>query len=106
MDAISTNQLLTQLREMAQQAGAAGDLTKAPQSGGEFALLLKQSIKQVNERQKTAAKLAERFEMEDPSVDLSQVMVEKQKASIAFEALIQVRKNLLTAYKDIMNMPM
>lgn len=109
MDAINTNQLLTQLREMASQAGLSankpGESANAAQ-GGEFGNLLKQSIREVNERQKVAAKLAQRFEMEDPNVDLAQVMVEKQKASIAFEALVQVRKNLIKAYHDIMSMPL
>jgi flagellar hook-basal body complex protein FliE len=29
----------------------------------------------------------------------------KQKASIGFEATLQVRNKLLSAYQDIMNMP-
>ncbi len=108
MDAINTSELLAQLKALANQArmpempGAATGTEK----GGEFGLLLKQSIREVNERQKAAARLAERFELEDPDVDLAQVMVEKQKASIAFEALVQVRKNLLKAYHDIMSMPL
>jgi len=106
MDAINTNQLLTQLREIANQAGMPTSPSEATAKGGEFGTLLKQSIKEVNDRQKIAAKLAERFELEDPDVDLAQVMVEKQKASIAFEALVQVRKNLLKAYNDIMSMPL
>ena len=32
-------------------------------------------------------------------------MLQRQKASIGFEATLQVRNRLLTAYKDIMNMP-
>ncbi len=106
MDAINTNQLLTQLREIAKQAGMPTTASDASVKGGEFGALLKQSLKDVNERQKVAAKLAKRFELEDPNVDLAQVMVEKQKASIAFEALVQVRKNLLKAYNDIMSMPL
>ncbi len=106
MDAIDTNQLLTQLREMASKAGIANDTATPTNGSGEFGMLLKQSIREVNERQKVAAKLAERFELEDPDVDLAQVMVEKQKATIAFEALVQVRKNLLKAYHDIMSMPL
>ena len=106
MDAIDTNQLLTQLREMANKAGIATHTTTPTNGNGEFGMLLKQSIREVNERQKVAAKLAERFELEDPDVDLAQVMVEKQKATIAFEALVQVRKNLLKAYHDIMSMPL
>lgn len=106
MDAINTNQLLAQLREIASQAGMPTTASETTAKGGEFGTLLKQSIKEVNDRQKIAAKLAERFELEDPDVDLAQVMVEKQKASIAFEALVQVRKNLLKAYNDIMSMPL
>jgi flagellar hook-basal body complex protein FliE len=32
-------------------------------------------------------------------------MLARQQASIGFEATLQVRNRLLTAYKDIMNMP-
>jgi len=105
MDAINTSQILAQLRELANQAKMPA-LPTGNEKGGEFGLLLKQSIREVNERQKAAAKLAKRFELEDPNVDLAQVMVEKQKATIAFEALVQVRKNLLKAYHDIMSMPL
>ncbi|MEQ1687328.1 MAG: flagellar hook-basal body complex protein FliE, partial [Sphingopyxis sp.] len=33
------------------------------------------------------------------------VMLARQQASIAFEATLQVRNKLLSAYGDIMNMP-
>jgi flagellar hook-basal body complex protein FliE len=32
-------------------------------------------------------------------------MLARQKASIAFEATLQARNKLLSAYKDIMSMP-
>ncbi len=37
--------------------------------------------------------------------DLAEVMLARQKASIAFEATLQARNRLLGAYRDIMNMP-
>ena len=37
-------------------------------------------------------------------MNLHEVMLDKQKASIAFEAGVQVRNRLVTAYKEIMNM--
>jgi flagellar hook-basal body complex protein FliE len=40
------------------------------------------------------------------SHDLASVMIARQKASIAFEATLQVRNKLLTAYKDVMSMPL
>ena len=41
----------------------------------------------------------------DPTVDIAQVMVAMQKSSISFQALTEVRNKLLTAYQDVMNMP-
>lgn len=37
--------------------------------------------------------------------DIAGVMLARQKSSIAFEATLQVRNKLLSAYRDIMNMP-
>lgn len=104
MNTISNQELLTQLRTMAQQAGLNAE---SPQSvpKGEFSALLQQSIKNVNKRQQFAGHLAEAFELGDPNVDLSQVMIEGQKARIAFETLSQVRNKLISAYQEIANMP-
>jgi flagellar hook-basal body complex protein FliE len=33
------------------------------------------------------------------------MMLARQKSSLAFQATLQVRNKLLSAYKDIMNMP-
>jgi flagellar hook-basal body complex protein FliE len=49
--------------------------------------------------------LSEAFERGDTSVSLAQVMVAGQKSSLAFQALSQVRNHLLTAYEEVMNMP-
>ncbi|MGL6043408.1 MAG: flagellar hook-basal body complex protein FliE [Sandaracinobacteroides sp.] len=37
--------------------------------------------------------------------DIASVMLSRQKASIAFEATMQTRNRLLSAYRDVMNMP-
>lgn len=70
-----------------------------------FADMMVKAIDTVNESQQTAAGLTKRFEMGDSSVDLAEVMVHGQKARVAFEALSEVRNKLLTAYQDVMNMP-
>ena len=70
-----------------------------------FADMMTKAIDTVNESQMTASSLSKRFEMGDESVDLAQVMVSGQKAKIAFNALTEVRNKLLTAYQDVMNMP-
>jgi flagellar hook-basal body complex protein FliE len=49
--------------------------------------------------------MATRFERGVPGVELSQVMLESQKASVAFRATVEVRNRLVSAYQEIMNMP-
>nr|WP_279287974.1 flagellar hook-basal body complex protein FliE [Vibrio cholerae] len=38
-------------------------------------------------------------------MSLSDVMIARNKSSVAFEATIQVRNKLVEAYKELMNMP-
>ncbi len=72
---------------------------------GSFADLMQQAIDQVNEGQMKAAELGRALERGDPNVDLAQVMIAMQKSSVSFQALTEVRNKLLTAYQDVMNMP-
>lgn len=69
-----------------------------------FADALKSSLDQVNQVQLDASKLGKSFAMGDDSVSLSDVMIAGQKASISFQATVQVRNKLVSAYHDIMNM--
>ena len=70
-----------------------------------FAEMMVKAIDVVNNNQQVAADMQKRFEMGDDSVDLAQVIVNSQKANISFQALTEVRNKLLTAYQDVMNMP-
>jgi flagellar hook-basal body complex protein FliE len=81
-------------------AGAAQSV--APTS---FANVLKQGLDRVNEMQGRATDMATKFERGVPGVELSQVMLESQKASVAFRATVEVRNRLVSAYQEIMNMP-
>ncbi len=106
MSNVDINQLLHQMRQMA----AAADRRDSPvppggESGGPgFGKILEESIQKVNELQQGATDLATAFEKGDPNVDLPQVMVELQKASVSFSAMVEVRNKLLSAYQDVMNM--
>jgi flagellar hook-basal body complex protein FliE len=62
------------------------------------------ALQAVNAQQSKASDLSEAYERGDTN-DIVQVMVERQKASLGFEATMQVRNKLLSAYRDIMNMP-
>lgn len=105
MSNLEISQLLQQMRNMASMAE-----NKAPMETGmdvakpDFAQLLKDSVNQVNETQKSASGLATAFETGDPNVNLSEVMVAIQKANVSFQAMTQVRNHLVSAYKEVMNM--
>jgi flagellar hook-basal body complex protein FliE len=109
MTQVDINQLLAQMRTMAAQAeggaapAGAGEGVEAA-DGADFSSLLRESIDRVNEVQQQAGQLAEAFETGDPSVDVAQVMVALQKASLSFQAMTQVRNKLVSAYQEIMNM--
>lgn len=70
----------------------------------DFSEALKASLNQVNQVQTDAEKLGKNFAMGDDSVSLSDVMIAGQKANISFQATVQVRNKLVSAYHDIMNM--
>lgn len=70
----------------------------------DFAAELKKSLDQVNGIQQKAEELGRRFTLGDDSVNLSDVMIAEQKANITFQATVQTRNKLVSAYHDIMNM--
>jgi flagellar hook-basal body complex protein FliE len=69
-----------------------------------FADALKNTVAEVSQAQISAGEQAKAFQMGDPSVNLSDVMISMQKASIGFQATLQVRNKLVSAYHEIMNM--
>jgi flagellar hook-basal body complex protein FliE len=70
----------------------------------DFQAVLKTSLDQVNQVQLQSQQLAQRFEMGDSTVSLSDAMISLQKSSIALQQTIQVRNKLVSAYQEIMNM--
>lgn len=83
-------------------AAAAGKAQGAEKPG--FADALKASLDQVSATQNKAERLGQRFALGDDSVNLSDVMIATQKANISFQATLQVRNKLVSAYQEIMNM--
>jgi flagellar hook-basal body complex protein FliE len=70
----------------------------------DFSQALKASLDQVNNVQMKADQMGQKFVSGDDSVNLSDVMISLQKANISFQATVQVRNKLVSAYHDIMNM--
>jgi flagellar hook-basal body complex protein FliE len=104
MSDIDINQVLAQMRVMAAAAERRPVSAPQPAEKADFGEILKDSINQVNEAQSQAKDLVKAFEAGDKNVELPEVMVALQKASISFEAMTQVRNKLLSAYQEIMNM--
>ena len=75
--------------------------TKAPSFGD----LMTQAVNKVNEVQKTSSAMADAYERGVAGVDITDVMIASQKASVSFQAMVQVRNKLVEAYRDVMNMP-
>lgn len=98
-------QILEKNQALARGA-AAGPAPAAPAATkpASFADTLEGALKSVNETQDQAAKLSDSYERGE-TVDIAKVMLARQQASVSFEATLQVRNKLLSAYKDIMSMP-
>ena len=123
MDPISMDSLLSKLqaaREAASRLPATGVAGKASAIAGkvsglatggaaaaksvDFASLLAKSVDKVDQAQRTAGAMAEQFQLGAGNVSLEDTMVALQKANISFQAMVQVRNKVVTAYNDIMNM--
>ncbi len=109
------NSVLLQMRAIKQQVQAGSESSMAAPVAGlqpgqaverpGFGELLKNAVDKVNDVQMEAKKLTTAYEKGDPTVDLPEVMISMQKASVSFEALTQVRNRLVRAYEDVMKMP-
>lgn len=108
MNEISTSSLLAQMRTMAAQSSAtlpSADVGQVAPQSSSFSTVLAKSINEVNSVQMHAGEMTKAFESGAAGVDLSDVMVSLQKAEISFKAMTEVRNKLVSAYQEIMNMP-
>lgn len=102
---ITPEALLAQMRALTEQAqGLPASQATQGTSQNEFTDMLKQAVNAVNDQQTQADKLATAFQKGDPNVQMSQVMLSMQKASVSFQAMVEVRNKLVSAYQEIMNM--
>ncbi|NYT86234.1 flagellar hook-basal body complex protein FliE [Pollutimonas harenae] len=98
--------MLAQMRAVAQAASSspgAGHRVE-PDKGG-FAVELARSLERVSTLQNDSAAQARSFQAGVSDVSLNDVMIDMQKANIAFQATVQVRNRLVAAYQEIASMP-
>ena len=91
-------------RGVAQGQGAAGVAQSADTFSSRLSAAVVDSLKEVNSLQETSRVSQEEFQM-GGDIPLTDVVMDMQKASLAFEATLQVRNKVMQAYQDIMNMP-
>ncbi len=105
MSNLQIQQVLAEMRALqARAAGGPAGLASASAQPTDFASLLKDSVERIATMQNHASALADAYETGDKGVDLTQVMLEVQKAGLAFHAMTEVRNKLVDAYTQVMNM--
>lgn len=98
--------MLSQMRAVAQAASSSPAASKSNVvNNGGFAAELARSLDRVSTLQNDSAAQARSFQMGSPDISLNNVMIDMQKASIAFQATVQVRNRLVAAYQEIASMP-
>ena len=106
MSQMEIDSVLAQIRSLSAQTRIGASPASAPGKSGpsEFASLLSKGIDQVNQTDQRAAQMSAAFQRGEPGVELPQVMIEAQKASVSFRALTEVRNRVVSAYQEIRNM--
>ncbi|MEL7198183.1 MAG: flagellar hook-basal body complex protein FliE [Pseudomonadota bacterium] len=89
------------LQDVRAASGVGSKATNMPATG--FADTLKDALQGVSAVQKHSGDMQTKYERGEVT-DIAQVMVARQEAGIAFEATLQVRNKLLSAYQEIMRM--
>lgn len=95
------SEILAKSQSLAPTTGA----TAAPEGkAGGFGPVMTDALNAVNRMQGESNAQSAAWERGETH-DIASVMLSRQKASIAFEATLQARNRLLSAYRDVMNMP-
>lgn len=99
---ISRSQILQQVHAP-QAATASAGAANAQGTAGGFANVLNDALGGVNATQMRAETLSSDYE-QGKTQDVAKVMLARQEAQVGFEATLQVRNKLLSAYQDIMKL--
>ena len=111
MSDMNIQQVLAQMRVMEAQAQSPigpeslsiNEVQGAPKT--DFSEVLANSLNSVNDNLMKSGQMAAEFEKGDSGITMAELMINMEKASVSFQAMTNVRNKLLTAYQEIMNMP-
>lgn len=96
--------LLRDMQGLAQKATGI-DMDGVTVEKTNFQKILGRAINNVESLQQQSETMQTSYELGNQEFSLADVMVATQKANLSFQALSQVRNKLISAYKEIMNMP-
>lgn len=101
---LDRNQALQDLRSATGATEAASpQKVNGPDQVSGFADALGNALKDVSAVQNRSSDIQAAYERGEVT-DIAQVMLARQESGVAFEATLQVRNKLLTAYQEIMRM--
>ncbi|MEP7222279.1 MAG: flagellar hook-basal body complex protein FliE [Novosphingobium sp.] len=103
---LAMRQQIIDRSSLLQQVKTAAPASEVPASSGPadgFTGALKHALDSVNASQQKAETLSDGYERGEVT-DVAKVMLARQEAGVGFEATLQVRNRLLSAYQDIMRM--
>ncbi|QLA68087.1 flagellar hook-basal body complex protein FliE [Enterobacter pasteurii] len=100
------NQIQFQAHEISstQQFDSPGEIQKGDNKL-QFSNILFNSLNEINQSQVQAKTQSEGFISGTSNIGLNDVMVSLQKSSLELNLGVQVRNKLVSAYQDVMNMP-
>ena len=105
--ATSAASIASMLRTLETHSSQARGLSEDSVGGApkaDFGDFIRNAVSQTNSAQVDSQNTTSAFESGE-SVPLTEVVMKMQKASLSFEATLQVRNKVLKAYEDVMNMP-
>lgn len=100
---LGRNSALREVRAASEAGAGVQGFAPLQAPGTGFADTLTNALRQVSAVQARSGDLQVAYERGQVT-DIAQVMLARQEAGVAFEATLQVRNKLLTAYQDIMRM--
>jgi flagellar hook-basal body complex protein FliE len=84
---------------------SASALSATKHTGGiSFGKALEDALADVSKLQNQSQTMAREFQAESPNVSIEETMIAMQQSSLSFQAVVQVRNKLVTAYNEMMNM--
>jgi flagellar hook-basal body complex protein FliE len=103
MSGFSINSISNSVAGLNNQSMQVSDTVKA-KNGPDFLETVNGALDSVAQSQSEAGQIKLAYEM-GKETDLAQVMLKSQVSGLAFDMALNVRNKVLSAYKDIMSMP-